>query len=187
MATNEVARLRPPPTTLSLEQRSRSARSTLTHPTTTSQGLKLAKDVVGNFANLRPDNPNRFLESVGQVLEQYPLAIGQECADPVRGIASKVEFLSLKSLGDWCEARLEFYRALAAYREPPPSRLLQIEPGPITAEQCQNLMAKVGEVLRANTVRSPLDTLLKQASDARRLRIEEVLRMAEAPFAGDTE
>lgn len=184
MAANEVAHLRPQPTTLSLEQRSRSARSILTHPTTTSQALKLAKDVVGNFANLRPDNPARFLESVGLVLEQYPLAIGHECADPVRGIASKVEFLSLKAISEWCTARLEFYQALASYRGPPAPRL-QIEPGPITAEQCQNLMAKVGELLRANTERSPLDTLLKQASDARRLRIEEVMRVADAPFKGD--
>jgi len=137
----------------------------------------LAKDIVGNFPNLKPDNPTRFVESVGQVVEQYPAGIGQECADPVRGIAAKVEFLSIKSLVEWCDKRVEFYRSLANYRELPPAR--QIEAGPITAEQCENVMAKVAEALRANNTRSPLDKLHAQVADARRLRIEEVLRVAE--------
>jgi hypothetical protein len=164
------------PTNVSLEQRSKTACSILAQRTTTTQALRLAKDLVGNFPNLRPDNPGRFIESVDQVLGQYPLGIAQECADPIVGIASKVEFLSIKALIDWCEGRLSFYRALAAYVKPPEPR--QIEPGPITAEQCENLMAKVAEVLRANTQRSPLDMLIDQRTKARRLRIEEIYRTA---------
>lgn len=148
----------------------------MARPTTSTQALKLAKQVVGNYANLKPDNPAQFVESVGRVLEQYPLGVGHECADPVVGIARKVEFLSLKSLGEWCDRRLDFYRSLARYVKPPERP--QIEAGPISAEQCENLMAKVGEVLRANTAKSPLDTLLDQVAGARRLRVEEVARHA---------
>jgi len=147
--------------------------------TTATQASKLANDLVGNFANLKPGNPDRFLDAVEQVLGQYPPAIGQECVDPVHGIVAKVEFLSIKSLVDWCEARLSFYRTIAAYvprATPPPGR--QIEAGPITKEQCDNLMAKVAEVLRANTTLSPLEKLLNEVTDARRLRIEEVYRAA---------
>ena len=175
--TTVAGRLPTPLTPPSLEQRSVSARSILARPITTTQAMKLAKEVVGNFPNLKPDNPGRFIESVGQLLEQYPAGVGLECADPVHGIARKVEFLSLRSLADWCDARLNFYQSLAAYREPPAPR--QIEAGPITAEQCENLMAKVGEVLRADAKRSPLDTLIDQRANARRLRIEEVMRVAE--------
>lgn len=172
-------------TSVSLEQRSESARSILGQRITSTQALKLAKDLVGSFPNLRPDNPSRFIESVAQVLERYPVGIGMECADPSRGLAAKVEFLSIKVLVDWCEARLSFYRSIAAYVRPPAPR--QIEPGPISAEQCQNLMAKVAEVLRANTKPSPLDNLIKQVSDARRLRIEEIIRTADAPCRADEE
>lgn len=163
-------------TNVSLEQRRTTAQSILAQRTTSTQALRLAKDLVGNFPNLRPDNPARFIESVERVLEQYPLGVAQECADPIAGISSKVEFLSLKAIMDWCERRLELYKSLASYVRPPEPR--QIDAGPITAEQCQNLMAEVAKVLRANTAKSPLDQMLDQVAKARRLRIEEVARHA---------
>mgnify|MGYP001573326746 FL=1 len=53
------------------------------------------------------------------VLEQYPLGLIEECADPRCGIACKVEFLSVKSLTDWLENRLAFYVSVARYVERP--------------------------------------------------------------------
>lgn len=110
------------------------------------------------------------------VLSVYPLPIVEECCDPRVGLASKVIFFSIAELTDWLARRLEFYQSVAAYQRPPAAR--QIEAGPVTADQCRNLMAEVAEALRANNTRSPLDTLLDQRADMRRLRIEEVIRHA---------
>jgi hypothetical protein len=184
MAENAVTPWRAQPMTLSLEQRVSSAKTILAQSSSPSHASKAAKQLVGSYAHLRPDNPTTFIESIAAVLAQYPPSVADECADPRRGIARKAEFLSVKAVVEWCEARLEYYQAIAAYRGPPPTRL-QIEAGPVTAEDCGNLMAKVGEALRANNTRSPLDTLLKQVADARRLRIEEVMRTADAPCKAD--
>lgn len=120
----------------------------------------------------------RFLESVSQVLEQFPYGIGQECADPVRGLASKIEFLSIKSIIEWCSSRLEFYRALAGY-QPPALIERHLELGPENPEQCAKMLADLAESLRADATRSPLDQLINQRAAARRLRVEEIARMAE--------
>lgn len=83
--------------------------------TTPALASKAAKQLVGSFANLRPDNPETFIASVAAVLAQYPLGLVEECADPRRGLARKVEFLSIKSLTDWCDKKLVFYQGLASY------------------------------------------------------------------------
>ena len=77
--------------------------------------LKAAKTLIGSYAHLRPDNADVFVASIGAVLAQYPLGIVEEVTDPRRGIARKVEFLSVKSLVEWCDARLAFYQGLATY------------------------------------------------------------------------
>src|SRR5205823_1005596 len=89
----------------SLEQRSASARLTLAQRITPNQAAKAADQLVGQFASLRADNPKVFIQAVSDVFEQYPPGVVEECIDPRTGLASRVEFLSLKSLGDWCRER----------------------------------------------------------------------------------
>lgn len=108
--------------TLSLEQRVSSAKTILAKSSTPSQAAKAAKTIVGTFAHVRADNPETFIASIAAVLSQYPLGVVEDCADPRIGIARKVEFLSVKSLVEWCDARLSFYQGLAAYVAPPPKR-----------------------------------------------------------------
>ena len=109
--------------TLSLEQRVSSAKTILAQSSTPSQSAKAAKQIVGTFAHVRADNPETFIASVAAVLSQYPLGVIEDCADPRIGIARKVEFLSVKSLVEWCDARLAFYQGLAAYVAPPSKRI----------------------------------------------------------------
>lgn len=163
-------------TTLSLEQRSSIAKAMLAKATTSTEASQKAKYLVGQWSNLKPDNPRVFIESVAAVLSVYPLSIVEECCDPRIGLASTINFFSIKDLTDWLTTRLELYQSLAAYQRPPSPR--QIESGPITGEQCRNLMAEVGEALRANNSRSPLDILLDQRAEMRRLRKEEIYRAA---------
>ncbi len=120
MAGNSVARLHQSPMTSSLEQRVLSAKMILDTPTSPSSALKAAKTLIGSYAHLRPDNPEVFVASIGAVLAQYPFGVVEEAADPRRGIARKVEFLSVKALVDWCDSRLSFYQGLATYVALPP-------------------------------------------------------------------
>lgn len=124
---NAVTPWRAQPMTLSLEQRVSSAKMILAQPSTPSHASKAAKQLVGSYAHLRPDNPTTFIESIAAVLAQYPLGVVEECADPRKGIARKSEFLSVKALVDWCDARLAFYQGLASYAGTPVVRLEQRE------------------------------------------------------------
>lgn len=75
----------------------------------------MAKQLVGSYAHLRPDNPETFIASIAAVLAQYPLGVAEECVDPRKGIARGAEFLSVKAIIDWCDKRLSFYQGLATY------------------------------------------------------------------------
>ena len=111
----ELARWQQPRTTLSLEQRSSNAKLVIAHQTAPSEALKAAKQLVGSYAHLRPDQPETFLASIASVLAQYPLGIVQECVDPRLGIARKAEFLSVAKLVEWLDNRLAYHQALASY------------------------------------------------------------------------
>ena len=89
MGSTAVSHWQPQPTTLSLAQRVLSARMILQQASAPSQATRLAKQLVGSYAHLRPDNPQTFIESIAAVLAQYPLGVIEEVADPRRGIARK--------------------------------------------------------------------------------------------------
>ena len=161
-------------TTSSLEQRSMSARSILARPITPTGAATSAKDLVGNFANLRADNPAQFIKSVAAVLAHYPAGVVADCLDPWSGLAHEVEFLSLRSLAEWCEQRLDFYRTVASYKPPAPS-LPPPEPGPISDEKIAAALAEI----RARKSPSPLDILLDQRASMRRESVQRVLLYAE--------
>lgn len=122
----EVAHWQPQPTTLSLEQRSENAKLALQDSVAPSGALKAAKQLVGSYAHLRPDNPETFLASIAAVLAQYPAGVVEECVDPRRGVARKAEFLSVAKVVEWCDAKLAYFQAMASYQrrqaEPAPSR-----------------------------------------------------------------
>lgn len=105
----------PPQTTLSLEQRSLNAKIILATRAAPSDALKSAKQLVGSYAHLKPDQPETFLASIASVMAQYPLGLIQECADPRVGIARKCEFLSVAKLVAWLDDRLAFHQAMASY------------------------------------------------------------------------
>lgn len=112
---NELAHFRTPPMTLSLAQKVSSAKQILAQPSSPSLASRFARQLVGSYAHLRPDNPEVFIASIAAVLAQYPLGVVEEAADPRKGIARTVEFLSVRALVEWCDARLAFYQGLASY------------------------------------------------------------------------
>lgn len=60
------------------------------------------------------------MSAIAAVLTQYPAGIVEEAVDPRKGIARVVEFLSVKAITEWCDARLSFYQGLASYVALPP-------------------------------------------------------------------
>lgn len=114
-ATNPLPTLR---TTSSLAQRVTEAKGILARPTNATEASRAAKQLTGQYAHLRPDNPETFIASIAAVLAQYPLGLVEECCDPRRGLARKSEFLSVKAVVDWCDVRLSFYQGFAGYVAP---------------------------------------------------------------------
>lgn len=166
----------------SLERKAAAARSHLAQPTTRLRSLDLAEKLIGSFSNCRPPDAKVFADSVAQVLQKYPLGLAEEACDPQRGAALAMDWLGLKALGDWCDARMEYYAKLARYQAPP----VRLEPpsDPTMAARVCALFKDLADALRAKQP-SPLDRMHEEVAQARKLRIEEVMRRAqEQPAAG---
>lgn len=85
----------------------------LSQEITPSQALRSAKALLGSYGNLKPGDPEEFAKAIAIVLASYPPGVVEECVSPRSGVARKVEFLSIRSLTEWLDNRLEFYQALA--------------------------------------------------------------------------
>lgn len=136
----------PQRTTSLLRSRATEARGLLSRPTTPKQAADAAKRLVGNFPNLKPDDPARFIASLADILGDYPLGLVEECCDP-RGLAKRVEFLSIKSLTGWMDTRLEFYQSLAGWQD----RVAPARPELSEAECGKGLLAFRGMLMTLAT------------------------------------
>lgn len=108
---------------------------------------KAAKKLVGSYAHLRPGDPDTFIESIAEVLAQYPLGVVAECVDVRTGAARKIEFLTVRALVEFLDARMEFHTALA--RHVPRAAIVPPAPRPATTpragmiERFRGLLAKL--------------------------------------------
>src|SRR5215831_17290231 len=114
MATNDLAPWRKLPTTSSRASKVENAKTVLSSSTTPADAVRAAGRLVGSYANMKPQDPDTFVEAVAAVLAQYPLGVVCECVDPVHGIARKLKWLSIAELSDWLDERLDYYRLVAA-------------------------------------------------------------------------
>lgn len=110
----------------SLEQKALSAKQALATSTNPSEALKLAKNLIGSYAHVKPDQPEMFLASIAAVLAQYPLAVAQECVDPRAGVARKSEFLSVAKVVEWCDEKLQYLQVISQYQRSPLRRPEQV-------------------------------------------------------------
>lgn len=127
---------------------------------------KKATVLAGNFGNLRPPDPDQFFSALADVLEQYPLGLVEECVHPVHGIATKVEFLSIKTLVEWLDTRLAFYQGLASYVATPKRADKRFTP-----EQEDRGIAAVRGLLRC----------LKEGREVATLTFDEAVRLGKEP------
>lgn len=143
-----------------------------------SKALEKARDLIGQWPHARPPDPDQWVKSIASVLAQFPPALVDECCDPRRGLAKVREFPpTVAAVFEWCEARMQWYQAVASYI-PVPVRPM-IEAGPKTAEDIAALLSGLAEQLRADNSRSPLDMLINQRAAMRRESVERVLLYAE--------
>ena len=148
--------------------------------------LEAAKKLVGEWPHAKPADPETYAGSLAAVLAQYPLGLVHECVDPRTGLARVREFPpTVAILVDWLDARLKHHQLMASYRVALPRPELPDDPA--MAERVATMLTELAAQLRASNSRSPLDMLLDQRADMRRLRIEEVLRRAEEPPAAQPE
>lgn len=169
-----------PSTGLSLRPSRQQARSILAQPITWISALKSAKRLVGSFANCKPSDPDQFAEAVASVLMKYPQGLVDEVCDPTRGLALKEKFMSIDALYAWCEARKADFTEIAFPKVP------QLEPpsDPTMGARVAAFFKGIGDMIRAKAP-SPLDELQEQRAEARKLRLDEVKRLAaEAPLSG---
>lgn len=121
MATQQLALSDLPSTTSLLVQKAGEARGIMATPTTSpSSALKAAKQLVGCFPHARPPEPETYAGALGATLAQYPPHVVAECADPRIGLVRKLRFPpTVAEIVEWCDARVEHYRVLAAYEARP--------------------------------------------------------------------
>ena len=157
-------------------QRIAEARSRLGGTTTRSSALDLAARLIHQFPTCRPAGPDEFADSVARILQRYPLGVVEEACDPTCGVALGGPFLSLDMLYKWLENRMADYTEVAYPRLPAPDEPDNTDP------RVSELLKGLADALRADNSRSPLDELIQQKWDMRRLRTSEMLaanRMAD--------
>jgi len=131
------------PMTSSRAQRVSNAKTVLSSSTTPADAARAAQRLVGLYANLKPSDPVTFVAGIAAVLSLYPLGVVRECIDPRVGIVRKVKWLDIAPLADWLDARLEYYRLVAATSPHAPARQLSAPvpaPNPEMAARVQGLL-----------------------------------------------
>jgi len=93
----------------------------LSQATGPADAARAAKRLVGSYAHMKPGDPVIFMENIAAVLSTYPLDVVRECVDPRYGIARRLKFLSIQELVEWLDAKLEYYRLVAATNPHPPA------------------------------------------------------------------
>lgn len=76
-----------------------------------------ATDLAANLLEQFPNSKNfgdGFIGSIASIFTQYPRQVVTKCADPLRGIASKREFLTIAGLVAWLEEETEPLRSSLA-------------------------------------------------------------------------
>ena len=139
------------PTSLSLESRESrimNARRVLATSTPAADATRAADRLCGQFASLKAHNPREFVFAVAATLAKYPPEVVAECCDPQHGLARTVEFISVKSIVEWCDAEVALYRKVAAGLIKPPATRTELPDNPMMAEHANSLFAEFGAVLR---------------------------------------
>ena len=160
----ELARSPVPQTTLSLEQRSLSARTILAETISPADAAKAAKRLVGSYAHMKPSDPDTFVESIMMALSTYPAGLVAECVDPRVGVARKIKFLSIAELVEWLDERRAHYETLAAYKPRPPA----LPPPVFTEEHKATMRQRFADLVASMFARhrDPVDELRKAAREA---------------------
>lgn len=81
---------------------------------TFSEATLLAAALLDQFPNAK-NSPDGFIGGIAQVLATYPRSVVSGVTNPVHGIPSDHEFLSVAALVAWCEKKTEPMRAEGDY------------------------------------------------------------------------
>src|SRR5215831_3746927 len=69
-----------------------------------SRAIELATNLIGAWAKSEADDPHVYTLSIAAALKEYPVAIGEQCADPRVGLARTREYLpTVASVHAWCQ------------------------------------------------------------------------------------
>ncbi len=134
------------------------------------QAAEQAKKLVGSYAHLRPGDPGVFMQSIADVLEQYPLGVVLEACDARTGAARKIEFLTVRAVVEYLDARMEFWSTVAKHvpREAVPALPA---PRPLSPQHRAGMIERFRGVLaRLTRAPDPITSLIrahKRQSEAR--------------------
>jgi len=108
---------------------------------TPAAALKAARQLVGQWPQARPPDPETYAGALGAVLAGYPAGVVEECCDPRSGLARSREFPpTVASIVEWCDRHLQYHRTIADYRPPSP-----VPPRP---EPTPEQRARIGGLMR---------------------------------------
>jgi len=157
------------------------AKTVLLSTTGPADAARAAKRLVGSYAHLKAPDPDTFMEAVAAVLSLYPLDVVRECVDPRYGIARKLKFLSIEELGDWLDAKLEYYRLVAATSPHPPALPPPQRVPPPDAEAASRARAIIARHAQRSERRDPISRLRRvhRYLGERQLRRDRARALAE--------
>jgi|HubBroStandDraft_3_1064219.scaffolds.fasta_scaffold142490_1 hypothetical protein len=98
-----------PSTKSELILRGRQAQQALAGPLATpKQAAEQGKRLLGSYPHAKPSDPEGYALAITAVLQQYPLAVVQECCDPRYGLARTREFTpTVACIVEWCDLKIK--------------------------------------------------------------------------------
>lgn len=98
-----------PSTKSELISRGRQAQEVLRSPLASpKQAAEQGKRLLGSYPHAKPSDPEGYALAITAVLQQYPLAVIQECCDPRYGLARTREFTpTVACIVEWCDLKVK--------------------------------------------------------------------------------
>lgn len=79
------------------------------------RAIELARKLIGAWAKSEADSPHVFTLSIASALQEYPVLVAEQCADPRIGLARTREFVpTVASVHGWCQDRMKTYESFGS-------------------------------------------------------------------------
>lgn len=95
-----------------------------------SQAIAAARQILGCYPTIPASDEQIFTAGLVKMLASYPPVVIDEAADPARGIAASIDYLSLAKCREWLDKAASHYERMRKLRDFPSNSFDRLPPPP---------------------------------------------------------